>query len=88
MIVRKDRPFSRIEFERREKARVLGVEIFVATAEDAILSKLEWSQMGESERQLEDARGIMAVKGGALDHIYLAKWAANLGVEDLLRKLG
>ena len=88
LIVRKERPFSRIEFERREKARVLGVEIFVATAEDAILSKLEWSQMGESERQLEDARGIMAVKGGALDRIYLAKWAASLGVEDLLRKLG
>lgn len=88
LIVRKDRPFSRIELERREKARVLGVEIFVATAEDAILSKLEWVKMGASERQLEDARGIIAVKGDALDRAYLAQWAVDLGVEDLLHSLG
>lgn len=88
LIVRKDRLFSRIELERREKARVLGVEIFVATAEDAILSKLEWAKMGASERQLEDARGIIAVKGDALDRAYLAKWAVDLGVEDLLHSLG
>ncbi len=88
LIVRKARPFSRMEFDRREKARVLGVEIFVATAEDAILSKLEWAKKGASERQLEDARGIVAVKGDALDHAYLTKWAADLGVEDLLRRVG
>ena len=26
--------------------------------------------------------------GGALDRVYLGKWATDLGVEDLLRKLG
>ena len=74
--------------KRREKARVLGVGIFVATAEDAILSKLEWARMGASERQLEDARGIIAVRREALDRAYLATWAVDLGVEDLLHRLG
>jgi len=37
-----------------------GIPIFVATAEDVILSKLEWAKMGESLRQavLLDRRAL------------------------------
>jgi len=43
LILCKDRPFSRSEFERRERGIVFGTEVFVAAAEDTILAKLEWA---------------------------------------------
>src|SRR5262249_37847964 len=48
VIFRKARPFSREEMARRMPAIVLGVHVFVATAEDTVLAKLEWAKLGES----------------------------------------
>jgi hypothetical protein len=67
LILRKDRPFSRAEFERRQPAEIAGVVVFVATAEDTIVAKLEWARAGESERQLRDVIGILEVSGERLD---------------------
>jgi hypothetical protein len=83
LIVRKDRPFSREEFRRREPADLGGTPVSLASAEDAILSKLEWSKKGGSERQLADAAGILAVKGTSLDRDYIERWARELGILDL-----
>ena len=55
LILRKDRPFSRDEFARRMKLTLLDVSVFVATPEDTIVAKLEWSKLaGGSERQRRD----------------------------------
>ena len=43
LIVRKDRAFSRTELSRRVPVRLLDVDTYAATAEDTILSKLEWA---------------------------------------------
>jgi hypothetical protein len=59
LIVRKNRPFSRAEVDRRIPARWMGVDLFVASPEDGILSKLEWARLsGGSERQLRDVAGV------------------------------
>lgn len=87
LIVRKDRPFSREEFARREPATILGAEVFVASPEDTILAKLEWSARTDSERQLADATGIVANKGEGLDRAYIERWAAELGVRELWRRI-
>jgi hypothetical protein len=88
LIIRKERAFSREEFERRERRPFAGLEAAVATAEDTILSKLEWAQKaGGSERQLADVAGILAVCGDRLDRAYLERWAEVLGVSDLWRAL-
>ncbi len=63
IILRKARPFSREEFKRRCKINFLGRERWFATAEDTILVKLEWSKMGESERQFRDAAQAARVQG-------------------------
>ena len=49
LIVRKARPYSVEEFRRRKSERILGVDVFVATPEDTILTKLEWAAMSGSE---------------------------------------
>lgn len=84
LIIRKERPFSREEFSRRQRRDLGGLAVSIATAEDTILSKLEWARKtGGSEQQLADASGIVQVCGDRLDRAYLDKWAAVLGVDDL-----
>jgi hypothetical protein len=85
LVVRRDRPFAVSEFARRQKVVLLGVDTWAATAEDVILAKLEWSQLGSSDRQLEDAQSVIRVRRSQLDWDYLERWAAELRVTDLLR---
>ncbi len=80
-IVKKPRDFSRIEFDRRAPANVLGTIVFVASAEDVLLSKLEWAKLAESERQIEDAAGIIRTQGHDLDTAYIEHWAEKLGLQ-------
>jgi hypothetical protein len=80
LIVRKDRPFSHEEFERRCRSELAGVPVSVASPEDTLLSKLEWAHLGGSERQIEDAATVLRQQGERLDHRYLDRWSAELGV--------
>ena len=80
-IVRKPRDFSRLEFDRRTPANVLGTTVFVASPEDVLISKLEWAKLAESERQIEDAAGIIRTQGHDLDTAYIEHWAEKLGLQ-------
>lgn len=83
LIPRKDRPFSRSEFERRQTAEIAGVEVSVATAEDTIVAKLEWARAGESERQIRDVVGILELSGESLDRRYIERWVEELELRAL-----
>lgn len=80
-IVRRSRPFSETEFGRRHEAEVLGSTMFVASAEDVVVSKLEWAKRGESERQLRDVAGILRTQGESLDRAYVERWVVPLALE-------
>ena len=82
LIVRKSRPFSRVEFERRLPFVFESTALAVASLEDVILSKLECARLGGSARQLEDVASLMALRSSDLDRGYLAHWVPVLGVED------
>ncbi|HMC64579.1 MAG TPA: hypothetical protein VKI65_06545 [Gemmataceae bacterium] len=84
LIVQKDRPFSREEFDRRKTENLSGLQVPIVSPEDVILSKLEWSKISESERQIRDALGVAVVQWKILDKEYLRKWAEELGVADRL----
>lgn len=86
-VIRKDRPFSRQEFERRRLTNMKGLGIWVTSSEDIILSKLEWARDSCSDQQLRDALGVAVVQWGGLDLDYLRKWARELKVEDSLKRL-
>jgi hypothetical protein len=87
LIVRKSRAYSVEEFRRRTAERILGVDVFVATPEDTILTKLEWAAMSGSERQLRDVSGILEVKREELDRSYVERWAQELGVLEAWKRL-
>jgi hypothetical protein len=78
-ILRKDRSFSREEFERRRPANLLGTETFIA--------KLEWSVPFDSDRQLRDAASMLAVSDDGLDRAYIDGWVRVLGLEDAWRRV-
>jgi hypothetical protein len=87
LIVRKNRPFSQTEFKRRIRVKLLDQVFDIAAPEDVILSKLEWSKLGESERQWNDALQVARTQKEHLDLAYLEKWAGELGVADLWNRM-
>jgi hypothetical protein len=86
LIIRKDREYSREEFSRRRTVTWGAVDMTIISPEDAILSKLEWSKKGDSERQLRDAAGVLELNPG-VDRAYIDRWAGVLGVLDEWRAL-
>ncbi len=87
LVVRKAREFSVVEFGRRVQRDVLGTAAMVASAEDVQLTTLEWALASGSSRQVDDARGIVAVQGDRLDIEYLRRWAPELRVAELLESV-
>lgn len=81
LIVRSRHPFHLAEFDRRRRMTLSGVAVWIATPEDTLLAKLDWStRCGGSERQRDDVRGILAVQGDGLDRDYLEHWIEALGL--------
>jgi hypothetical protein len=53
---------------------------------NAIVAKLEWSKLGDSERQLRDATGMLAARRSTLDLAYTERWVHELGIEEQWRR--
>lgn len=91
IFVLQDDPASIEEMARRELYEVSEEskqELFLATAEDIILRKLHWFQLGGSisERQWDDALGVFQVQKEKLDYSYLQRGARQMGLTTLLEQ--
>jgi len=87
IVVRQDRPFSKEELSRRRHVTLWGQRVWIASAEDVILSKLEWAKLGGSEQKFRDALEVYRVQRGALDMTYLKRWARELLIYELLEQV-
>jgi hypothetical protein len=81
-IIRKSRPFSLTEFERRSEVKFEGLQLYIAQPEDVIIAKLEWAKRGSSERQIEDVAGILKIQSKDLDYSYIEKWVQELDLQE------
>lgn len=77
--------FELMRLERRVRMEVLGVDTWVAAAEDIVLAKLRWRRDSRSEQQWRDCVEIVA--SNQVDRSHLREWAAVLGVVDDLEAL-
>lgn len=85
LVVRKDDPYRRAEFARRRESVVEGRRFWLVTPEDLLLSKLVWLKNGGLDQQRRDI-DVLLTSVDAMDWSYIAQWASELGVADLLRE--
>ena len=90
-IIRKDRPYSRTEFDRREQVCLLDLEVSIASLEDILIAKLEWGRLGDSALQRRDVLQLLERAWDRLDRNYVETWVAELDLtsewQNALRKL-
>ncbi len=82
LIIPRARNFSIEEFRRREKIDMEGFSLFVVSAEDLLLAKLEWSKASRSKRQIEDVTAVLKARKELLDFGYIEKWAQDLAIAE------
>jgi predicted nucleotidyltransferase len=81
LIPRKTTLYRHAEFERRQRVELAGVDLWIVSIEDLILSKLEWSQHSRSGQQRADIKLLL---DAPLDRAYLEDWATRLDLDGLL----
>lgn len=92
VFVSRGRPFD-IESMQRASLQRLGesrtVDVPIASAEDSIISKLDWYRLTNetSARQWDDVSRLIKLLGDSADLDYLKRAAESVGVVDLLNKL-
>ena len=87
-----DDPHDRARFERRRRMEVLGGPAYLPSPEDVVITKLRWSRHGNRQKDLSDARDVIAVSGPQLDWAYIERWCDEHGtrklLDDLRRSIG
>jgi hypothetical protein len=80
-IIKQHTPFDASRFSRRSVVEIAGVLLYTASAEDILITKLWWAKLGESDRQINDAAGVIEVQGEKLDLEYVDRWVAVLELD-------
>ena len=83
-VIRKQTEYAKEAFSRKREMELLGNKIFVSSAEDLILSKLDWARDSESEMQLRDVSNLLKVK--KLNIPYIEEWINTLGLKAIYEK--
>ena len=79
-IVRKNTPYRRAEFERRQRITIEDFSTWIASKEDLIISKLWWAKDSHSEQQLRDVKNLVST---GCDTDYITRWTGELGLNTL-----
>lgn len=79
-IVRKDSPYRRAEFERRQRITIEDFSTWIVTKEDLIISKLWWAKESQSELQLRDVKNLAMTD---CDTAYIERWTTELELNTL-----
>ncbi len=87
LIFRKNGLYEKAEFDRRVRAKLMGIDLWILSPEDVILSKLDWAKDSGSDLQFRDVLGVIKVQWKNLDWDYLRHWAKELGVEKNLESV-
>lgn len=72
--------YERVKFARRQREQWHGESVWVISAADLVLSKLQWARESRSERQCADIRVIMAARSVDESDQYFWEWVGRLDV--------
>lgn len=74
-------------FARRQRVVLLNRQTFLPTVEDMIITKLRWWMEARRTKDLDDARGMIAVQGSRIDWAYVDEWCDRHGTREILENL-
>jgi hypothetical protein len=84
----KNDPHDQATFQRKLSVTYQGLGVFISTAEDIIITKLRWSQGGRRTKDINDARGVIAVQTPYnLDLPYIRNWTDQHHTRELFEQL-
>jgi hypothetical protein len=79
--------FAESTFRRATPVNLLGMELPCLTAEDIVIQKLRWFNLGNriSDKQWNDIVQVLELRQGLIDLDYLTRWASHFGLNELLQ---
>jgi hypothetical protein len=78
-IVRKDTEYRRLEFSRKTRKLLEDIPVWMVSAEDLIISKIEWIQQLQSDKHIHDIQLLLTLPG--IDRDYIVSWCKNLNLK-------
>ena len=82
-------PHDQERFRRRVHIPIphLGCTACVPTAEDVVVTKLRWSLHANRNKDRDDIRDVITVRGDLLDWAYIHHWCDQHGTRDVLDEI-
>ena len=82
-----DDPHDQERFERRRLVEWEGRPAWIASAEDAVITKLRWGHVAGRRKDLVDVSAVIAAKGETIDWPYVESWCDRHGSRKLLEQI-
>lgn len=82
-IFKSNETFENVKFDRKSKLKINGLEVYVISIEDLIISKFMWAKNSHSEMQLNDIRELMKI---GYNENYLKEWISKLDLNEIYKK--
>jgi len=79
LIIRSNESFEISKFTRRKSINVFGINTYIVTLEDLVISKLRWIQQLESEQHKRDI--ISLLRNPEADMEYIRHWCKELNLK-------
>jgi hypothetical protein len=78
--------YEQIKFDRRQSYSLQDdLQIYLASPEDVVISKLLWGRSSQSQKQWRDVLGVLKTQQELLDFEYIYDWGMRLDSVDLDR---
>lgn len=82
-----DDPHDQERFRRRVQITWLEEPTWIASVEDAVITKLRWATTAGREKDQVDVRNVIAVQSDTIDWPYVESWCDQHGTRKLLEKI-
>ncbi len=78
-ILRKNTEYRKFEFQRRLRTTIADFDVWIVSPEDLTISKIEWIQQIQSDKQINDIENLLAKPD--IDKNYINEWCMKMNLK-------